>query len=215
MVNRVRVLVADDHTILAEGLKGLMEKDYDLVGIVADGRALVEAAIRLKPDIVVTDISMPLLNGLDAMRQLKKEGTDARFIFLTMHANPQYATEAFRAGANGYLLKQSAADEFLAAMREVLKGRTYITPLIARELLEDLSKPADKPKSLEPQLTFRQREVLQLVAEGRTAKEIADILHISSRTVESHKYDTMHQLGVKTTAELVQYAVRLGLVAPR
>ena len=154
-MSRVKVLVADDHTILAEGLKGLMEKDYDLVGIVADGRALVEAANRLKPDIVVTDISMPLLNGLDAMRQLKKEGTGARFIFLTMHANPQYATEAFRAGANGYLLKQSAADEFLAAMREVLKGRTYITPLIAKDLLDDLTKPADKNQSLEPQLTFR------------------------------------------------------------
>lgn len=214
-MNRVKVLVADDHTILAEGLKGLMEKDYDLIGIVADGRALVEAANRLKPDIVVTDISMPLLNGLDAMRQLKKEGIDARFIFLTMHANPQYATEAFRAGANGYLLKQSAADEFLTAMREVLKGRTYITPLIARDLLDDLTKPVDKTQNFEPQLTFRQREVLQLVAEGRTAKEIADILHISTRTVESHKYDAMHQLGVKTTAELVQYAVKLGLVAPR
>lgn len=214
-MNRVKVLVADDHTILAEGLKGLMEKDYDLIGIVADGRALVEAANRLKPDIVVTDISMPLLNGLDAMRQLKKEGTDARFIFLTMHANPQYATEAFRAGANGYLLKQSAADEFLTAMREVLKGRTYITPLIARDLLDDLTKPPDTTQDFEPQLTFRQREVLQLVAEGRTAREIADILHISTRTVESHKYDAMHQLGVKTTAELVQYAVKLGLVAPR
>lgn len=214
-MNRVKVLVADDHTILAEGLKGLMEKDYDLIGIVADGRALVEAANRLKPDIVVTDISMPLLNGLDAMRQLKKEGTDARFIFLTMHANPQYATEAFRAGANGYLLKQSAADEFLTAMREVLKGRTYITPLIARDLLDDLTKPPDKTQDFESQLTFRQREVLQLVAEGRTAREIADILHISTRTVESHKYDAMHQLGVKTTAELVQYAVKLGLVAPR
>lgn len=214
-MNRVKVLVADDHTILAEGLKGLMEKDYDLIGIVADGRALVEAANRLKPDIVVTDISMPLLNGLDAMRQLKKEGTNARFIFLTMHANPQYATEAFRAGANGYLLKQSAADEFLAAMREVLKGRTYITPLIARDLLDDLTKPPDKTQDFESQLTFRQREVLQLVAEGRTAREIADILHISTRTVESHKYDAMHQLGVKTTAELVQYAVKLGLVAPR
>jgi len=214
-MNRVKVLVADDHTILAEGLKGLMEKDYDLIGIVADGRALVEAAHRLKPDIVVTDISMPLLNGLDAMRQLKKERTDARFIFLTMHANPQYATEAFRAGANGYLLKQSAADEFLNAMREVLKGRTYITPLIARDLLDDLTKPPDKTQNFKPQLTFRQREVLQLVAEGRTAKEIADILHISTRTVESHKYDAMQQLGVKTTAELVQYAVKLGLVAPR
>lgn len=212
-MNRMKVLVADDHTILAEGLRGMLERDYDLVGIVGDGRALVEAANRLQPDIVVTDISMPLLNGLDAMRQLKKDGSRARFIFLTMHANPQYATEAFRAGANGYLLKQSAADEFLTAVREVLKGRTYITPLIAEDLLADLTR-GPEPESSEPQLTFRQREVLQLVAEGRTAREIADILHISVRTVESHKYDLMHQLGIKTTAELVHYAVKVGLISP-
>lgn len=212
-MNRMKVLVADDHTILAEGLRGLLERDYDLVGIVGDGRALVEAANRLQPDIIVTDISMPLLNGLDAMRQLKREGSRARFIFLTMHANPQYATEAFRAGANGYLLKQSAADEFLTAVREVLKGRTYITPLIAEDLLADLTR-GPEPESSEPQLTFRQREVLQLVAEGRTAREIADILHISVRTVESHKYDLMHQLGIKTTAELVHYAVKVGLISP-
>lgn len=212
-MTRMKVLVADDHTILAEGLSGLLERDYELVGIVGDGRALVEAANRLQPDIVVTDISMPLLNGLDAMRRLKREGSRARFIFLTMHANPQYATEAFRAGANGYLLKQSAADEFLTAVREVLKGRTYITPLIAEDLLADLTR-GPEPESSEPQLTFRQREVLQLVAEGRTAREIADILHISVRTVESHKYDLMHQLGIKTTAELVHHAVKVGLISP-
>ena len=212
-MTRMKVLVADDHTILAEGLSGLLERDYELVGIVGDGRALVEAANRLQPDIVVTDISMPLLNGLDAMRRLKREGSRARFIFLTMHANPQYATEAFRAGANGYLLKQSAADEFLTAVREVLKGRTYITPLIAEDLLADLTRGPES-ETPEPQLTFRQREVLQLVAEGRTAREIADILHISVRTVESHKYDLMHQLGIKTTAELVHYAVKVGLISP-
>lgn len=203
-----RVLVADDHRIVAEGLRGLLEPEYELLEVVEDGRALLEAHDRLHPDIVVADVTMPLLNGIQAVRRLRESGSSAKFIFLTMHPEVSYATEALDAGAAGYVLKHSAPEELVTAIREALAGRTYVTPRIAGGVLEAL-RHGDKAK---PRLTSRQAEVLQLVAEGRSAKEIAALLDLSPRTVESHKYAIMEQVGVKTTAELVQYAVKRGLV---
>jgi DNA-binding NarL/FixJ family response regulator len=208
-MKRPKVLVADDHRIVAEGLRGLLEPELELVAIVEDGRALLEAHDRLRPDVVVADVSMPLLNGIQAVRQLRKAGSRAKFVFLTMHPDVSYATEALEAGASGYVLKHSAPDELLTAVREALAGRTYITPRVAGAVLEALRKGDSAPR-----LTSRQAEVLQLVAEGRSAKEIGAILNLSPRTVESHKYAIMDELGVKTTAELVHYAVKNGLVRP-
>ena len=211
-MSKTRVLLADDHTIVAEGLRSLLEGEFEFVGTVGDGRALLDAAQKLKPDVIVADISMPLLNGLDAARQLKRDGATAKIIFLTMHAEAQLAAEAFRAGASGYLLKSSAGEELITAIHEVVKGRAYVTPLITRDVLSFLMDAARQTERAAVKLTPRQREVLQLVAEGRTMKEVASILNISARTVESHKYEMMDALGVQTNAELVQYAIKIGLV---
>jgi DNA-binding NarL/FixJ family response regulator len=212
-MNKTRVLLADDHTIVAEGLRSLLEDEFELVDTVGDGRALLDAARNLRPDVIVADISMPLLNGLDAARQLKRDGVTAKIVFLTMHAEAQLAAEAFRAGASGYLLKSSAGEELIAAIHEVVKGRAYVTPLITKDVLNFLMGAARLPDHLAVKLTPRQREVLQLIAEGRTMKEVASILNISARTVESHKYEMMEALGVQTNAELVQYAIKIGLVS--
>ena len=208
---RPTLLLADDHAIVADGLRSLLSDEFDLVGVVHDGRALLEKAEQLKPALIVTDISMPGLNGLDAIRQLRKLGVSSKVIVLTMHIEPDLASRAFRAGVSGYLLKQSAGEELIGAIREVLKGRVYLTPLIAGDVITILMKARDESDDGD-HLTSRQREVLQLIAEGRTMKEIGGILNISTRTAESHKYDTMQTLGVGTTAELVQWAVRLKLV---
>ena len=210
-MSRPKVLVADDHRIVAEGLRGLLEPELELVEIVEDGRALLEAHDRIRPDVVVADVSMPLLNGIEAVRQLRQAGSRAKFVFLTMHPDVSYATEALEAGASGYVLKHSAPDELVNAVREALAGRTYVTPRVAGAVLEALRKGES---GSDIRLTSRQTEVLQLVAEGKSAKEIAAILDLSPRTVESHKYAIMDQLGVKTSAELVQYAVKKGLVRP-
>jgi len=212
-MDKPRVLLADDHTIVAEGLRSLLEDEFEFVGAVSDGRALLDAAQKLKPDVIVADISMPLLNGLDAARQLKREGVTAKIVFLTMHAEAQLAAEAFRAGASGYLLKSSAGEELIAAIHEVIKGHAYVTPLITKDVLSFLMGAARQPDQPAVKLTPRQREVLQLIAEGRTMKEVASILNISSRTVESHKYEMMEALGVQTNAELLQYAIKIGLVS--
>lgn len=211
-MNKTSVLLAEDHTIVAEGLKSILEGEFDLIGIVPDGRSLVETAKQLKPDVIVTDISMPLLNGLDAVRQIKREGLPAKIIFLTMHTDIPLATEAFRAGASGYLLKQSASQELITAIHEVVKGHAYVTPLITRDVLSFLMEVSHESEQPTAKLTPRQREVLQLIAEGRTMKEIASILDISTRTVEAHKYEMMQTLSVQTTAELIQYAIKIGLV---
>jgi DNA-binding NarL/FixJ family response regulator len=208
----IRVLLADDHTMVAEGLGILLKGTCDLVGVVHDGRALLKGVEELRPDVVVSDISMPMLNGVDAVRQIKNIRPETKVVMLTMHADVQLAVEAFRAGASGYVLKASPGEELVAAIQEAAKGRTYLTPLIAKDLLSVLIE-AKSSETTEIRLTQRQREVLQLIAEGRTMKEIASILHISSRTAESHKYEMMRVLGVSTTAELIQYAIRLSLVA--
>jgi len=209
MMSRTKILIADDHKMFAQGLQGLLEDEFCLVGIVEDGQALVAAANQLDPDVIVVDISMPVMNGLDAVRQLQKQGVTAKILFLTMHADDRLLAEAFAIGGSGYVLKQSAGEELILAIRRVLDGHKYITPLIAKEWVEGVSKRIDSTKKLT--LTPRQREVLQLLIEGRTMKEVATRLGISTRTAESHKYVMMEGLGVDNTAELIQYAIKLGL----
>ena len=208
-----RVLVADDHVILAQGLGALLREEFELVGLAHNGRELVELAKQTKPDVIVTDISMPLLNGTDAVRQLRSYGVNAKVIVLTQHKDPQIAAEAFRAGVSGFLIKQAAGEELVTAIREVLQGRSYLTTLIAKDLIGMLLDAQGKTNESKPKLTARQREILQLFAEGKTAKEVASSLNISVRTAEGHKYEIMEALGVKTSAELVQHAVRMGLVS--
>ncbi|NLX19727.1 MAG: response regulator transcription factor [Desulfobulbus sp.] len=207
-MKKPRVLLADDHRLVAEGLRGLLEPDYQLVGIVEDGRALLEAADRLVPDVVVADISMPLLNGIEAVRQLKKKNPELAVVFLTMHLDVAYAASAFEAGASGYVLKHSASSELLTAIDSALKGRTYITPMLAGDLLTyQRNRPQGEEQEGLARLTARQREVLQLIAEGLSVKEAAAVLGISARTVEFHKYSMMESLGLKNSAELMRFAV--------
>jgi len=208
-MSRTRILIADDHKMFAQGLQGLLEEEFDLVGTVGDGQAMIEAAEKLKPDVIVVDISMPVLNGLDSVRRLKEKGIHAKVIFLTMHADDRLLAEAFRCGGMGYVLKQSAGEELIQAIRQVLAGHKYVTPLVATEWVQDLSEQINEKQRLT--LTPRQREVLQLVIDGCTMKEIATRLGISTRTAESHKYEMMEGLGVESTAELIQYAIKLGL----
>ncbi len=212
-MKRARVLVADDHRILADGLRSVLEPEFELVDIVEDGRALVSRAKELCPDVIVADISMPLLNGIEAARQLKKADLPAKVVFLTMHQDVTYAARAFELGAAGFVLKHSASSELVTAIREALSGRTYVTPLIAGELMQAYRAGAAGGQNQAVNLTSRQREALQLFAEGRSAKEVAAILRISPRTAEFHKASIMKILGIRTTAELAQYAVRHGIIS--
>ncbi len=212
-MRRPRILLADDHKLMAEALQHLLQTDFDVVGTVSDGRALIRAAAELKPELVVVDIGMPLLNGLDAADQLKALQPDIKIVFLTQNREPRYAVEAFRRKASGYLLKDSAASELTTAIREVLQGRSYVSPLIAKGMLDHALNPAPGDPGAR-ELSPREREVLQLLAEGKSMKEVAAFLDISPRTVEFHKYRVMELLGVRTNAELVQYAIKHGLIAP-
>ena len=212
-MKKTRVLLADDHKIILEGLRSLLEGEFELAGAVEDGRALVSAAAKLCPDVVVADISMPLLNGIEAVRQLKKADPHIKVVFLTMHPDVTYASRAFEAGASGYVLKHSAPSELITAIREAVNGRTYVTPMIAGELLQSYKAGAQRHQPVMRKLTARQREILQLVAEGYSAKEVAVQLNISTRTVEFHKYRIMEELNLKTSAELVQYAIKHGIVS--
>ncbi|MFD1987406.1 response regulator [Mesorhizobium newzealandense] len=204
------MILADDHLMVAEALGRLIDEVADLVGRAADGQQLVESARRLKPDIIVSDITMPVMSGLDALRQLKSEQSSARFIFLTVHTEASVAAEAMRAGASGYLLKAAAGEELLDAIRAVMAGRIYLTPHIAGDVLRTMSLPADRR---EPSLTSRQREILRMIAQGKRMKEIAADLKISVRTVEDHKSQLLHALGVQSTADLIRYAVKQGLIS--
>jgi DNA-binding NarL/FixJ family response regulator len=186
-----------------------LRASFDLVAVVHDGRKLVEAAKRLRPDIVVADISMPEMSGLDAMRRLRADGLETRFLFLTMHADPALAARAMKAGASGFVLKNSAGDELTTAITEALKGRVYLTPLLARDTLAAMAAPA--AESSIDRLSLRQREVLQLLVRGRSMKEIAAAMNLSPRTIETHKYEMMHVLGIQTNAELIQFAFHSGL----
>jgi DNA-binding NarL/FixJ family response regulator len=210
-MRRPRVILADDHKIVTEGLKGLLEPEFELVGTVEDGRALLAAAEKLRPDVIVVDISMPLLNGIDSVRQIKKAHDEIKVVFLTMHPDVTYAVSAFEAGASGYVLKHSAPTELVAAIRSALRGKTFVTPLLAGEFMQRTKEGAPR-RDESTRLTERQREIVQLLAEGKSAKEIAAVLNISSRTVEFHKYRIMKDLGLKSAAELVHYAVKHGII---
>jgi DNA-binding NarL/FixJ family response regulator len=208
-MSATRVLLADDHALLLGAFEKLLAGECQIVGQVADGRALIAAADKLRPDVIVLDIAMPLLNGLEAARQIKQRHTSIKLVFVTMNEDADVAAEAFRAGASAYVLKRSAASELSTAIREVVQGRSYITPLITQDLVGSL---LDVEKHKNQDLTARQREVLQLLAEGHSMKEVAGVLGVSPRTVAFHKYQMMEQLKVKSTAELIQYAVKHHIV---
>ncbi|HVI70951.1 MAG TPA: response regulator transcription factor [Pyrinomonadaceae bacterium] len=207
-MKRIRLLIADDHVMFAQGLVSLLRDEFELLGTAENGEELVEATLRLQPDVILVDISMPVLNGFDAVRQIKEGGSEARIIFLTMHDDATLVSEAFRCGASGYILKHSAGEELVNAIREVAQGNNYVSPLVTNLPAEPLMVHSQKTS-----ITPRQREVLKLISRGLTMKEIASQLNISTRTAETHKYEMMQTLGVETTADLIRYSLRLGLIS--
>jgi DNA-binding NarL/FixJ family response regulator len=211
--NLPKILIADDHTLVADACKKLHEAEYEVVGTVSDGRSLVRAAVELRPHLVIVDVAMPLLNGLDAGQQIKELVPGMKLVFLTMNHDADLAAEAFRRGASGYLLKTCAASELTIAVREVLRGKSYLSPLIARDTVDFLLRQDKKLVEEANKLTERQREVLQLLAEGKCMKEVAGVLNVTPRTVAFHKYRIMEVLNAKSNAELVQYAIRHHLIA--
>ena len=211
--NRPRILIADDHTLVADLCRQLLETEFEVVGTVNNGRALVRAAAELKPDVIVVDVAMPILNGLDAGQQVKENCPAVKLVFLTMNSDIELAAEAFRRGASGYLLKTCAASEMVTAVHEVLRGRSYMSKTLRRDDVNYLRRTETRLVEENERLTERQREVLQLLAEGKVMKEIADILNMTTRTVAFHKYRMMEALGAKSNAELVRYAVRHHIVA--
>jgi DNA-binding NarL/FixJ family response regulator len=211
-LKRPRVLLADDHKMLTDALKGVLEPRYEVVGIVPNGRALLEFAGKLQPDVVILDIAMPELNGLDAARQLKIAMPKVKLIFITMNEDPYLVGEAFRAGGSAFLHKQGAALELMDAVEQVLRGKTYVTPS-ASHGLEEIALRDPHARNHVPEPTPRQREVIQLLAEGHSMKEVASTLKITKRTVAAHKYAVMEQLQLKTNAELVQYAIRNHIIS--
>jgi DNA-binding NarL/FixJ family response regulator len=208
---RTRLLLADDHSLVAEACKRLLEPEFEVVGIVNDGRALIRMAAELKPDVLIVDVAMPLLNGLDAGEQVKRAMPRAKLVYLSMNVNPEVAAEAFRRGASGYLPKNAAASELITAVREVLKGKCYLSPLITKETVGFLLRTKNSGEA--PQgITRRQREVLQLLAEGLSMKEVGHVLKLKPGTVAFHKYRMMATLGIKTNAELLHYAIKEHLI---
>ena len=207
-----RVLIADDHTLIAEAFQKLLEPTCDVIGTVTDGRALLVAARDLRPEVIVLDVAMPLLNGLDAARYIRKMDPSIKLVFVTVSEDPDIAAEAFRAGGSAYLLKRSAGAELLAAIHEVLQGRSYVTSLVTGGVMQSLMRQRDG-EDRGRELTMRQCEVLQLIAEGKSMKEVGSILQISTATVAFHKYRIMEQLHIKTSAELIRFAVQQHLVS--
>lgn len=208
---RTRILIADDHTLVAEGCVKLLESEFDVVTTVRDGVALIQAAEQFKPDVIIADIAMPVMNGLDACEQIKRTMKLVKIIYLTMNEDKDLAAEAFRRGASGYLLKSSAAAELSTAVRSVIRSKSYVSPLITRDLVSLLIE-SDRKDPGHERLTQRQKQVVQLLAEGRSMKEVASVLNITTRTVAFHKYRIMGLLGLKNNAELVQYAIRKHLI---
>jgi DNA-binding NarL/FixJ family response regulator len=202
-----RLILADDHTIIVEAFRKLLEPEYEIVAAVSDGRALLETAPKIKPDVIVVDIGMPLMNGLEAGVRLRELMPTAKVIFLTMNEDPDLAVEAMRCGASGYLLKSSAASELTHAIQKALKGQTYVTPQIARGMQKSFIKNPQATMHAK-NLTPRQREVVQLLAEGRSMKEVASVLNVTPRTVAFHKYRVMEELNLKTSADLIQFAIK-------
>ncbi len=211
-MTRPRVVLADDHLMVIDGMSSLLRSEFDVVATAENGRELIATVQRLDPDVVVTDMQMPILNGIEAIAQLSRLKARAKIILLTMHSDVSYAMRAFEAGASGYILKHAAYAELAVAIREVLKGRVYLTPMIAKDVLDQFMRRPDPPSGLSL-LTARQREIMQLVAEGRTAKEIASVLNVSPRTVEFHKTCIMDRLRLRNHADLVREAVKYGLIA--
>jgi DNA-binding NarL/FixJ family response regulator len=211
-MNRTRILLADDHPLVLDGVEKILEDEFDVVGKVEDGRALVAAAQELRPDVIVTDMTMPLLHGLEACRQLRKLGIASKVIFLTMHADVAYAKEAFQAGASGYLLKRSAASELVDAIHTVIRGQSYLTPLVFLDDQMPIEQASRNQVPILKDLTPRQREVLQLIAEEKSIKEIAVILSLSVKTVEFHKAKLMETLHLQSNADLTKFALSHGLV---
>lgn len=210
-MNRIKVLLADDHRIVAEGLRRILEAEFELVGVVEDGRALLGAAQELKPDVIISDITMPELNGVEALEELKKIDSDVKLVFLTMHHNTAYARRALDAGALGYVLKHSATEELIMAVRAASMGRTFVSPAIAGDLMQAMRDGGDADEDPVRKLTLRQREILRLLVDGHSAKVIASHLEISARTVEFHKYSMMETLGVTSSAELIRFALQSGV----
>jgi DNA-binding NarL/FixJ family response regulator len=213
MQARPRILIADDHTLVAELCRRLLESEFEVVGTVSDGRAMVRAVAELKPDVIVVDVAMPILNGLDASAQAKEIAPRIKVIFLTMNPDTKLAAEAFRRGASGYLLKTCAFSEMVTAIREVLRGKSYVSRTLCKDDVNYFLQNGDKPLEQDERLTDRQREVLQLLAEGKVMKEIGDILNMTPRTVAFHKYRIMDALGATCNAELVRYAVRNHMIS--
>jgi DNA-binding NarL/FixJ family response regulator len=211
--NLPRIIIADDHTLVAEACRKLLEGEYEVVATVSDGRALVRAVAEFRPHLIIVDVSMPLLNGLDAGQQAKELLPSIKVIFLTMNHDADLAAEAFRRGATGYLVKTCAASELAIAVREVLRGKSYLSPMIAKDTVDFLLRQDKKLIDEADRLTERQREVLQLLAEGKCMKEVAAVLSVTTRTVAFHKYRVMEVLNIRTNAELVQYAIRTHLIA--
>ena len=212
-MRKPRLLLADDHAIILEGLTRLLEPEFEVIGKAEDGRALLKMSATLKPDVIIADISMPLLSGIEAVRQLRRKDSRTKVIFLSMHSDVELASEALRLGASGYVLKHSAAESLSKAIHDVLKGKVYVSPRICVDVLSSVqqtSRHSDRPAVV---LTPREREVLQLVSEGRTIRGIANILDIAGRTVVFHKSNLMDKLGIRTTAELTRYAFQSGLLA--
>jgi DNA-binding NarL/FixJ family response regulator len=213
-MERPRIVLADDHRIFLDGLVSLLEEEFDIIGTAENGRALIEKVEKLRPDVVVTDISMPELNGIEATIQIKKFDPDIKVVLLTMHGDVTYATRGFDAGASGYVMKQSATQELVSAIKEAVRGRTFVTPMIAGDLIRSYREDGDiRPDDVRAKLTARQREVLQLLAEGFSTKETAAKLNISARTVEFHKYKMMQELNLGTIAELIHYAIKHGIIS--
>jgi DNA-binding NarL/FixJ family response regulator len=211
-MKRMTILLADDHTMFCAGMQKLLEPTFEVIGCVQDGRALIKTALEKNPDLVLLDVGMPLLNGLEAGRELKKLMPRVKLIFLTMNADTEIASEAFRIGASGYLLKNSPGEDLLQAVHNVMRGTSYVTPQIGRAMEEMFIRDPmslNRPKVL----TDRQREVMQMFAEGQSMKEIAYILQISRRTVRFHKYKIMEELGIRTNSELVQYAIKHSIIS--
>lgn len=212
--NPARILIADDHTLVAEAYKGLLEPEFVVIGTVSDGRALVRAAVELKPDLIIVDVSMPLLNGLDAGQQVKGLLPRVKLVFVTMNHDADLAAEAFRCGASGYLLKSCAASELTIAVRKALRGRSYLSPMVSKDPVDFMRLKNKKLADEANRLTERQREVLQLLAEGKCMKEVGAVLNLTTRTIAFHKYRIMQLINAKNNAELVQYAIRNHLISP-
>lgn len=211
-MTRARILLADDHRIVAEGLKGILAAEFELIGVVEDGQGMLDAAKTLRPDAIVADISMPLLSGIEALELLRKDGLEIPVVFLTMHRDVAYASLALEAGAAGYVLKHAAPEELVSAVRVALQGGTFVIPSLAGELFQATTSRGRGERDVGVALSTRQRDILRLLANGRSAKEIAKALDLSPRTVEFHKYKVMESLGIKNSAELIQFAVKRGIV---